>query len=446
MNRSSPHDSSPLRGILTYFSNHRWLDVLLVLALVPWILFPQEQLTPFLMALIPLLWIFRWYHFGFSWRSTPLNVPLLLLAFMLLVSLGATYDIRLSFPKVCGVYYGIALCITLAYALRTSREIRVATGLLVSGGFAVAILGLLGTRWVAYKVPLMRQLVTMYQHLPIAIRGLPRAAQGFSPNQVGGTLTLFIPLTMTLLMHVSQHRRGSWQWILTASSLLLTLGTMATTLILTQSRWAYISTLITLLLLGLSQRDWLRWFTLGVFLLGIGIVILLGPVNVAHGLGLHGVSSPNTLLNYGSLSGRAEIWQQAITVIQDHPLTGIGFDTLVPIVHARYNTFRLTPDRNFAHAHNFYLQVALDLGLPGLMAFVAMLLLWFYMLWQVRWHAASTSDRALTTGLLFGTFAQLLYGFVDAIALGQKPGIFLWLYLGLGGALWLRWQETTDDS
>jgi putative inorganic carbon (HCO3(-)) transporter len=290
----------------------------------------------------------------------------------------------------------------------------------------------------------MRQALMFYQQLPSVVRGLPRAPQGFNPNQVGGTLTLFLPLTVTLFIYLIRYRHADGLWVLRMVGTSFTLVLMTITLILTQSRWSYVSTFLALLFLGLSQRGLLRWFTVVVCLLGVGVVGFLGPVTVAYG-----VLGDSTLENWtaqGFLPGRVEIWQRAAVAIRDHPLTGIGFDTLVPIVHARYPTYLLAPGSDFTHAHNLYLQTALDLGIPGLIGFLALLIVWVRMLWQVRQQAEQAFDRALATGLLFGVTGQLLFGLADAIALGQKPGVFFWVYLGVGGALWMHHVEKPGET
>ncbi len=43
----------------------------------------------------------------------------------------------------------------------------------------------------------------------------------------------------------------------------------------------------------------------------------------------------------------------------------------------------IPPDYDFAHAHNELLQAGLDLGVPGLVAFVAIYLGAFGMLWKL---------------------------------------------------------------
>ena len=136
-----------------------------------------------------------------------------------------------------------------------------------------------------------------------------------------------------------------------------------------------------------------------------------------------------------ALSGRPEIWHRSLRAIRDHPLTGIGFDNLTAIVHARYPTFTMSADSEFAHAHNIFFQVALDLGVPGLVAFLAVLLCTF---WQLMRSYRSTRDpfyRAVAVGLALGLGAQMIFGMADAIALGQKPGLLLWVYLGLATVL-----------
>jgi hypothetical protein len=46
-----------------------------------------------------------------------------------------------------------------------------------------------------------------------------------------------------------------------------------------------------------------------------------------------------------------------------------------------------------------------------------------------------TLEGALALGLVLGLLAYALYGMTDAIALGQKPALLIWVYLGLAGAM-----------
>jgi hypothetical protein len=78
----------------------------------------------------------------------------------------------------------------------------------------------------------------------------------------------------------------------------------------------------------------------------------------------------------------------------------------------------ISPDYDFAHAHNELLQ-ATDLGVPGLVALLAIYFGTFGMLWSL-WHGAPDLEtRYLALGLAGGLLAHAIYGFTDAIARRQ---------------------------
>ena len=79
------------------------------------------------------------------------------------------------------------------------------------------------------------------------------------------------------------------------------------------------------------------------------------------------------MANSVGLQGRVELWSRALYAIQDFPLTGCGLGTFRQVVHLLYPPFFVEPGADLAHAHNFFLQVALDLGVPGLIAYLALL-------------------------------------------------------------------------
>ena len=120
--------------------------------------------------------------------------------------------------------------------------------------------------------------------------------------------------------------------------------------------------------------------------------------------------------------------------IQDFPYTGCGLGTFRRVVHILYPLFLVAPDVDIGHAHNLFLQVALDLGVPGLIAYVALLVIAAAMCWQV-YHQRAGPERALALGLGGGLLAQHVYGLTDAVALGAKHGVALWMLLGLVVAL-----------
>ena len=149
-------------------------------------------------------------------------------------------------------------------------------------------------------------------------------------------------------------------------------------------------------------------------------------------------------MSLDTLEGRLEVWSRAIEGIQDFPLTGMGLNTFRSIVFVFYPLATIGPDFNLGHAHNEFLQAALDLGLPGLIAFSA---LYFGAFWMLRetWHTASAGRvRYLVLGLGGSLFAHLIYGLTDAVALGAKPGILFWMLLGLSAGLFLQTRPNSN--
>jgi hypothetical protein len=114
------------------------------------------------------------------------------------------------------------------------------------------------------------------------------------------------------------------------------------------------------------------------------------------------------------------------------PFTGIGLNhfplallDFYPIAPSLYGDFFVN---YYPHAHNLYLQTALDFGLPGLAAFLGIGGL------AIRGGLRALRrgrEPALAAGLLLGLLAHAVYSLVDAVALGSKPGPLLWAVLGL---------------
>jgi hypothetical protein len=75
------------------------------------------------------------------------------------------------------------------------------------------------------------------------------------------------------------------------------------------------------------------------------------------------------------------------------------------------------------------LQAALDLGLPGLVGFLALYVGALGML--VPAIRSGGVFRLLALGLFGGLLAHFLYGITDTVALGAKPGFLFWWMLGM---------------
>jgi len=128
-----------------------------------------------------------------------------------------------------------------------------------------------------------------------------------------------------------------------------------------------------------------------------------------------------------SLFGRFFMYKKTIPLILDHPLLGTGLGMF---------RYAFTPHRppqrtNFWwYAHNDYLQIASEMGLIGLAAFLFLVIT----VWAKGFKAlksTSNFNRAIILGTLAGILSILVHGFFDG-NLSVIPSNILHFYVMLG--------------
>ena len=109
-------------------------------------------------------------------------------------------------------------------------------------------------------------------------------------------------------------------------------------------------------------------------------------------------------------------------------------------------------DDSVEHAHNLFLQVGVDMGLPGLVAYLAIIVGTFAMaarfLRRRPWRrplpdesdSSSTLRRqslqwALAAGIVAALVAMLVHGLLDAVTWGTKLAFIPWLLFALAANL-----------
>ena len=87
--------------------------------------------------------------------------------------------------------------------------------------------------------------------------------------------------------------------------------------------------------------------------------------------------------SHGDVQGeesRLALWKAGLRMVQQHPLRGIGLNNFRPLV----GQYEETGETFLNVAHNTYLEVAAETGLPALLAFLAILYFSYRTLEQVR--------------------------------------------------------------
>jgi putative inorganic carbon (HCO3(-)) transporter len=435
----------PAAGIFWHSGLNRLtgLEWLAVMAAAPLLLFPtlRPNWTATTLGGLVALWFLRWLVRREPWPITPLNGALFLFALMIPVAIWASAIPELTLPKAAGLVLGLAVFRAVALAARDRRSLNLALVAFCLLGAGIMAVGVLGAHWLE-KAPVLTALTRHIPHLITSLPDLPSA--GISANQIAGTLTLYLPLAVTLAA-------GWWAGnevfplrllILAGSGVFVLL--VSCVLLLTQSRAGWLGGGVGLLTLGtlwgLSHRQ-RRVRILGVVLplsalvAVAGALLCVGPQHVGEILYEAGSGAAvEQAIGEMSLAGRVEVWNRALYAVQDFPFTGCGLGTFRRVVHILYPLFLASPDFDIAHAHNIFLQTALDLGLPGLIAYLALLGVALATCWRCA-RRGGPLVRATALGLAAGLVGLHVYGLADAVALGSKPGVAFWFALGLIAAL-----------
>ncbi len=397
---------------------------------------------PWALLVAGLFWPLRRLATGRWSARTPVDWPVAGLLLTLPVTVWASTQVERTLPQALRLLAGAALFYALVnwtnplvyskpdgeaelhHQALNKQRVQILVNLTLAGGLLLAAAAPFVVQWNALKLAF----------IPPALYARFRLLAGdpANPNVMAGSLALLLPLGAGLLLFAWRELRG-WERLL-AGGFVLVGGGM---LLLTQSRgaWLALAAALALLVVLRFRRGWV--FVLVAALAGIGAAALLGFDQVAAAL----VSSATL----GGAEGRLEVWSRALYMIQDFPFTGVGMGTFTAVADRLYPFFLYAPG-TVEHAHNLFLQVAVDLGLPGLVAWLAILLgLGYSAGWLVKIssgdaHVLPGRSLAMTgrwrlglaAGLLAALVALVVHGLTDAVTWGMvRPAPLVWLLWGL---------------
>jgi putative inorganic carbon (HCO3(-)) transporter len=191
-----------------------------------------------------------------------------------------------------------------------------------------------------------------------------------------------------------------------------------------------------LLFLAASRRRGGVWlYLLALMLLATTGVAWLGPERLQNLWQQNLTVAPSGQASWSALAARPEIWSRALYALQDFPWTGLGMNMFRRQAHTLYPYATIAAGADLGHAHNQFLQAGVDLGLPGLIAYVALWLVSGLALAHAWRAAASSWARWLSAGLSAALLGSFVFGLTDAVALGARPGFVWWMMLGVVTAL-----------
>lgn len=385
------------------------------------------RLLPLAIGVAAFFWLVRLFAYGRLSIRTPADFPIILLLLMLPISILVTPLPSLTSLQSLRLLSGIAIYYAIANWTHSSKRLQIVVLGSVLATLLLALVAPLTVEWSAAKL--------LYAPSAIYSRFVVLVSDTIHPNVLAGSLVILAPLPLAYL--IFNWHEINWLKRIAASLLnLVVLSVIA----LTQSRGSWLALVAVILVLFIMRWrwGWISWIIVAT--LGIVAIIQFGPTTILQTM-VHETS-------VGGLNGRIEIWSRAIYMLQDFPYTGVGMGTFGDAVETLY-PFYPPITEIVPHAHNLFLQVGIDLGIPGLIAWLATLLLMILISWQI-FHIGKHQQNSLNTGLGAGLalsqLALIIHGLTDAVTWGMvRPAPIMWAIWGIAVAAWLVVRQTPEN-
>ncbi|MBL8154306.1 MAG: O-antigen ligase family protein [Anaerolineae bacterium] len=386
-------------------------------------------------VMVAVWFVARWLR-GWRWHQSPLDWAILIwvaaFSLSLLANLDAWRHISIGL-WFAGVYIGLWYLLSDVLTNSAARRETIIEGVLLSG--IIVIL------FVFFQlVPWFQQLLTYGTDGFFLPR--PGGRMG-NPNFLGAYLAVLIPLIVSRLFTTRSFNR-----VLLGIYLLLALFI----LLLTYSRGAWIGAATGMVVCaglslsrtgGITLRGTLDWWRRQT---GTRRVVM----NAAAGISVIVVATVGIVLIRSLSEGgravglRTELYRAAIELFQEQPLTGQGLFTYG---REMLRLEDILQDRPHSHAHNIAFQIAAELGIIGLIAGAASVVVSGFAV-KSNWRAANPRMRPHLAGATGGVVAFAIHQFFDVTAM--MPIIALMGLLALALAIvpltpqvatakWRRW-------
>ncbi len=246
------------------------------------------------------------------------------------------------------------------------------------------------------------------------------------PNELAAALVAALVLVPPLLVRAVKHGAHRTAALVACAGALVLTG-----LLLTGSRGGMLALLAVAAIAVFAGRHWRPW----------AVPVLVAGALAAVAIGTGGtLPGPMSHLTSTDTAGRTSLWTVAVRMVEANPLTGVGagnFQTAAPRYVAQPGSIARTDivldvPRD---AHNTYLQVVSEAGLPGLLALVAIEVLTIAGAVSAAGRFRDRGDRDMA--FLAQAVALALVGAIAAsMFISTEFDKQLWLLVAMCAGLW----------
>lgn len=258
-----------------------------------------------------------------------------------------------------------------------------------------------------------------------------------APNYLGAYLALSLPFVIGYFVAswqgLSKHKHGTWVFFALGTVVVM----MAVNLALTLTRGAWVGVAVAVFGISLylvvvslakmkSVSEVLKCALIGVILLSMifGAYEYLTPQHIK--------TRVDTMIQRptGFMGERPQWWGISLDLIQKYPITGVGMGRFRH--EAQLNAPPDVQDIPF-HAHNIYLHIAVEQGIPSLFLFLWVVGLFWKRIWAIRSNTDNEGYFWRMGAFIGGSgflISTLVYGTVDYI-FHHRSLLLFWFIIGI---------------
>jgi O-antigen ligase/polysaccharide polymerase Wzy-like membrane protein/PDZ domain-containing protein len=261
-----------------------------------------------------------------------------------------------------------------------------------------------------------------------------RAMGFYSHYETYAEVLMLISALAAGLLITNPHKFSASSYLLAGAIVLL-----AVTLVMTATRAPIAGLAIAVALMSLANRS------RRVMAVAMIATLILAAVGIFAIERSRGISVLDT--DEGSTAWRLEVWREAMGLIKDNPLVGIGKGSEGKLKESLrlFDDGRLPP----GHFHSTLVQVATWWGLPALVFYASFMTIFGMELWRLNKRLINRDPHRLR-GLALGTMGALVAFNISSIFhfnFGDGEVVMtFWLLIGLGFAVRRIASETSDES
>ena len=255
-------------------------------------------------------------------------------------------------------------------------------------------------------------------------RGRDTRSSGFFGHYTTYAEAIQMILSLAFGLLIAAPGVSRYRSLLAVAAAALCIGLFLT---VTRASWAgFILSAAVMIVIGTSRKTVLICLAVAIPLAVGGLFYLQQKRNISF-----------LDANDGSTSWRVTVWREGVDMLISNPrhlAAGVGMDS----IKTHYREWRLFDNGKLpvGHMHSTPLQLALERGIPALIAWIVWMFIYLKLLWQgLRRQGLEWPERGILLGSLGGTLGFLASGLVHYNWGDSEVVMIFYLLMGLSLAV-----------